>query len=167
MKKASFFQDLQRGKAAESQFLNTHGANLEATDGRKGDFRIKGTEVIIELKSDFYDMSRYGNLIMEKWSRANVDGGPFQSLKHGCRYFIYYFPLNDKFFLFETIRLVKRLQMLERKGKIELEDKANSGFNNDYITQFFRVPITALEDLALHYETIIAREQRKAKGAKK
>jgi hypothetical protein len=161
--KSSFYSDLKKGQDGEKKFFEKYGEFLEATDGRQGDFKIKGTELKIELKCDSYSHDKWTNFVLERWSRPGKPGGPFQSLEHGCKYFAYYFINDDKLYLFETLRLVKRIEALVRKKGFKLESRANIG----YTTEYYRMPRAEFEDLMLHWHTTIERKykvaQRKAK----
>jgi len=153
---SNFYQDLMRGKVGEQKFFELYGDYLEFTDGRTGDFKILFTDIKIELKVDSYDPNKWPNLVLERWSSPGKPGGPHQALKHNCKYFAYYFVNHDLLFVFETHRLVKRIEMLEKRGKVKLEDRANMG----YTTQYYRIPRKDLEDLMLHWHTEIERKYK-------
>lgn len=145
----SFYNDLRWGQDAE-RLLVMNYPFLEQTDGRKGDLRIKGTNIIVEKKADSYDPDKYSNFIMERWSKQDKPGGPFQSLKNGCRFFIYQFVQKNRIYVFDTVRLVARIKKLVKKHNLPLYDKVNKS----WITQYYKIPILLLEDLNVGMETL-------------
>jgi len=160
----SFYDDLKFGQDSERLLVEKYQF-LEHTTGRKSDFMIKGTNLHIELKTDSYDMHKYGNIIIERYGSDEKDGGPFSALKNGCKYFIYMFVKNDKIFVFETVRLVARIKKLVKKHDLKLHEKWNPG----YITRYYKVPINMLEDLDVtmaklkrDYEVAAAKVKKKA-----
>lgn len=145
----SFYSDLRFGQDAE-RLLTMKYTFLEQTDGRKGDLRIKGTNIIIEKKADSYDPDKYNNFIMERWSKEGVAGGPFQSLKNKCRYFLYQFVQKNRIYVFDTVQLVARIKKLVKKHELPLYDKSNI----KYTTQYYKIPISLLEDLNVGMEKL-------------
>ena len=142
-----FHRSLSKGKAAEKKFLELFGDRLKATDGRTVDFIINKSGLTIELKTDFYDPAKTPNLFMERWSRDGVDGGPFQALSKGASYFVYWFPVTNEFFVFETAPLVAHLEQL----KLTLVPVQNIGFT----TYGYKVNRAQLEKLRLKLEDIL------------
>lgn len=145
----SFYEDLKFGQDSERLLVMKYKF-LEQTDGRKGDLRIKGTNIIVEKKADSYDPDKYSNFIMERWSKEGAPGGPFQSLKNGCRYFLYQFVQKNRIYVFDTVQLVARIKKLVKKNNLPLYDKHNVG----YVTQYYKIPISMLEDLNLGMEKL-------------
>jgi hypothetical protein len=145
----SFYADLLFGNQAEQRILDKYDF-LEATDGRKSDLRIKGTEILIEKKADSYDMHRYGNIIIERYGSGTKDGGPWSALRNGCRYFLYTFVQNDVTFVFSTVRLVARVKALIKKKQLRLFEK-HAGTQ---ITSYYKVAITDLLDLNVGMEQL-------------
>jgi hypothetical protein len=159
----SFYADLKFGEDSERLLLEAHPF-LEYMDGRKSDLRIKGTNILIEKKADSYDMNKYGNIIIERYSKEKKDGGPFSALKNGCRYFVYMFVQNRKIFVFDTVQLIARVKKLAKQGKIKLANKENVSWT----TQYYKVKITDLEDLDLGMQKLERlHEQAKARKAKR
>lgn len=157
--KANFYADLKRGQDAEKKFMEKYGEFLEQTDGRRGDFIIKGTSIIIETKTDFYSHDRWPNFVMERWSRSGKPGGPYQALEHGCKYFAYWFINDDRLYFFDTYRLCRRIDMLVKKRGFKLEQRENTG----YTTEFYRIPRSEFEDLMLPYHDTVERRFNVAK----
>jgi hypothetical protein len=120
---------LKKGKAAEKLFMQRYGEGcFERTDGRKGDFRIKWSQVKVELKSDFYKDTP--NLFMERWSVAPTSdkpgkpGGPWQSLENGTKYYVYWLVESDEMFVFDVEELVKGLEpQLSKLRQITVRNK--------------------------------------------
>lgn len=144
-----FYQDLAFGNDAERLLLMQHKFLTHATD-RSHDLIIKGTKIKLELKNDSYDPKKYSNFIMERWSKQDKPGGPFQSLKNGCRYFMYNFAQTGQIYVFDTVQLVARIEKLVKKHELPLYDKHNVG----YITQYYKIPISMLEDLNVGMEKL-------------
>lgn len=161
----SFYSDLKFGQDSERLLLEAHDF-LEYTDGRKSDLKIKGTNIHIEKKADSYDMNKYGNIIIERFSKEEKDGGPFSALKNGCRFFVYMFVQNRRIFVFDTVQLVARIKKLAKQGKISLFNKENISWT----TKYYKVKITDLEDLNVGMEKLqklhdqaVARKAKRAK----
>lgn len=161
----SFKDDLAFGQDSERLLLDQYPF-LERTDGRKSDLRIKGTNILIEKKADSHDMNKYGNIIIEKFSKEEKLGGPFSALENGCRYFAYTFVQNRKTFVFKTDKLVERVNKLAAEKNLKLFETWNPG----YTTRFFKVKITDLEDLDVGMEKLQKlhdqAEKRRAKKVK-
>lgn len=145
----SFYSDLRFGIDAERLLIMNYPF-LEHAPDRSHDLVIKLTNIRVELKSDSYDMHKYGNIIIERWSKEDKVGGPWQASKHGCRYYVYNFAQNEKVFVFNVVQLLARMKKIIKKHELKLHDKWNPG----YITQYYKVPITMLEDLDLGMERI-------------
>lgn len=145
----SFYSDLKFGQDSERLLLEMYPF-LEYTDGRKSDFIIKGTNIHIEKKADSYDMNKYSNIIIERYGSGKKDGGPFSSLKNGCRFFVYMFVQNGRIFVFNTVQLVARVKKLAKANKIKMFEKENASWT----TSYYKVPITELEDLDVGMEKL-------------
>lgn len=159
----SFYQDLKFGNDSERILLEQYNI-FEYANTRCHDLKIIGTNIKIELKSDSYDMNKYGNLIMERWSKEDKPGGPWQAQKNGCRYFIYKFVQNNAIFVFNTVQLLARLKKLIKNHELKLFDRWNPG----YITQYYKIPIINLEDLNLGMSRLESEyKQAKKKASKK
>ena len=164
---ADFYKDLRYGQEAEKKFLKQYGEFLEALDGREGDFKIKGTNLKIELKTDKYDHEEYPNFIIERYRSGKKDGGPWQSLGHGCRYYAYWFAGQDRLYFMDVYRLCRRVIMLVKKHKFPLEQISNISYN----TSYYRIPRELCKDLFLEYHAVVERkynlaQKRKAKSGK-
>ena len=116
----SMAAQLKKGKAAEKDFMERYGMSaLDRTDGRKGDFRIKWSRAVLELKADFYDSK---NLFIERWSVLPTEerpegkpGGPWQSAANGTSYFVYWMTMQDELFVFEPAKLAAYIDTCGKK----------------------------------------------------
>lgn len=159
----TFSNDLLFGVQSESRLLERYPFLESLGKDKFGDFLIKGTKISAELKSDSYDPNRYGNIIMERYSYDEKPGGPWQAHKHKCRFFIYWFVAHDVMFVFDTVQLLARLRKLIKKDGLKLFDKQN----RNWTTRFFKVPISALEDLNIGMEPLKRLHEQAAKKVAK
>lgn len=135
----SMAAQLKKGKAAEKAFLERYGQDaLERLSGRKGDFQIKWSRAILELKTDFYENSP--NLFIERWSvvgspdREARPGGPWQSVTHNAAYYVYWFVATDELFVFNAAALASFLEpQLSSFRRISVKNKG-------YTTEGYLVP---------------------------
>jgi len=129
---ADFKTDLKKGKAAEATFA-LRFTELKQTDGMKGDF-LMPCGSILELKNDTYCPDKWPNYIMERYRSKERDGGPWQSLEHGAKYFAYNFTKTGLLALFKTEELVIELEKLAPSYTLQ-------GISNgSYETRFYRIP---------------------------
>lgn len=147
---ADFNADLARGRIGELSLLHATNGTLLPTDGKEGDFIVKGTRTKIELKSDNYDMDLTLNFFFEKFRSGNRPGGPWQSLEHGCKYFLYCFTKNAVVFCFETKALVERLELLHDSKNLTLTSVGNRG----YTTRGLKVNRDLVADLMIELKDI-------------
>lgn len=145
---SNFVTDLQRGKEGEAEFQAAYGEWVTPTDGREGDFIIKANGYKLELKQDSYCPIKYKNFIMERYRSGTKNGGPWQAQDHGCMYFAYRFKKTGDTYLFNTDKLVERLESLEHTPHII--------GNDSYETTYYKVPRVLLEDLYLDISTTLA-----------
>lgn len=143
-KKTNFYADLKYGQEAEAKFLERFPF-LEAIDGRMGDFKIKGTKIKIEYKSDRYSHEKYPNFIFERYSYDEKDGGPFQALKHKCRFFVYHFATEDIIYVFNTRQLVSRINRVAKK----LQSKLYEHKNPHHTTRYYKLDRSLFTDILL------------------
>lgn len=141
----NFHKDLSVGRIGELALIHACNGTLEPTDGREGDARIVGTKNVVEIKTDSYDMDRTTNFFMEKYRSGNRPGGAWQSLEHGCKYFIYCFSQNAEIFVFNTAALVDRLNLLHDSKNLTL----TSVGNGSYTTRGLKVHRDWVTDLML------------------
>ena len=135
----SMAAQLKKGKAAEKAFLERYGSDaLERLSGRKGDFQVKWSRAILELKTDFYENSP--NLFIERWSvvgspdREAKPGGPWQSVTHNASYYVYWFVATDELFVFNAAALASFLEpQLASFRRIQVRNKG-------YTTEGYLVP---------------------------
>lgn len=157
-----FYEDLKIGQDAE-RLLVMNYKFLEQTDGRKGDLRIKGTHIIVEKKADMYDPAKYPNIIIERYSMEEKPGGPWQADKNGCRYYLYQFVSVGLIFVFDVVQLKARVQKLVKKHNLQLFEK----HNRNYVTRYYKVPISMLEDLNLGMSRLESEYKQAQKKASK
>lgn len=138
------FQDsLKEGQAGEDFFYELNKDTLERLDGLKNDFRIIKTGDNIELKSDYYSVEKTPNFFMETVSvlSDNKQGGPFQALANGNKYYVYFFVKDKVMYIFETEKLVNRLNEI----KDNYEDCQIP--NKNHITIGKKIPRDVLKDI--------------------
>lgn len=143
----SFKDDLKFGQDSESR-LRAAYPFLQFSGVRGYDFVIAGTNIKVEKKSDSYDPRKYSNFIMERYSREELPGGPWQSDTHGVKYFMYFFVQTNDLYVFDLQKLLTRLEKIIKKEKLKLFDR----WNPNYITRYYKVPIEQLIDLNLGIE---------------
>ena len=97
-----FEDSLKKGDYGEKIFYDYFKDKLEKQDGIVHDFKIKNTDIYIELKSDYYDIDKTENFFIEKYSDKNRNkyGGPWQALLNNNKYYIYFFVKNKILFIF-------------------------------------------------------------------
>ncbi len=145
-----FETQLKKGKKGEKQFLELFGDLVEASSGGfVEDFRVKATGATLELKMDTYCPSKTPNFFIERWSYKNQDGGPWQALRKGVQYWIYFFPSCMQFHCFEVKSLVQELDKLTENMYI------HNIYNTSHVTQGYVVKREALEHLELDLEKIL------------
>lgn len=144
-----FAKDLKRGKKGESEFEQLFGDLVRREDGYLQDFTVLADNTTIELKTDSYDPTKTENFFMERWSYKDQDGGPWQSLRKGITYFIYFFPKSMQFHCFEVKALVKALDKL-CEGQFILNI-----YNKTHVTQGYKVKRVDLEHLELDLEKLL------------
>lgn len=138
-----FEDSLKEGQYGEETFFKRFHDKLRRLDGLKNDFEIIKNNKKIELKSDYYDMSRTKNFFLERFSYGEKDGGPWQALNNKNDYFCYYYVKNDVCFVFDTKRLVERLDEISNKYKLI------SIPNKNHTTRGYKIPRTELEDIVI------------------
>jgi hypothetical protein len=141
---SGFKASLNQGEIGECLFYQAHDGKLEKIDGLKGDFIWKETGQKLELKTDLWKMADTPNFFIERWSdkKAGKPGGPWQSLGHGCELFVYLYVKDLTYFTFNTEQLVGRLEEIIPKLA------ATPVANKTWTTEGYRVPRSALEDIA-------------------
>ena len=138
-----FKNDLIYGQNAENAFLERF-PHLTKTDGRTGDF-ITPSGKILELKSDRHDPRIFRNLIMERYSRMGVDGGPWQAKSHNCELFVYDFPKYGQIYVFDVNKLVEELETIVKVNELPLFTIDNG----THVTHYYKIKINYLTDINL------------------
>ena len=139
----NFQKDLAFGKDAEAKFA-IRFPELKHTDGYKGDF-IMPCGSILELKCDKYCHDKWPNLIIERFRSAERNGGPYQSLDHGAKFFAYNFTKGGQLYLFDTQELVNACDRIAAEHCLQLQGIGNK----TYTTRFYRIPRIYLTNIML------------------
>jgi len=115
---ANFLTDLKRGQQAEVEFLHIYPLVIKPSKVRAWDFEIPDGPRL-ELKADFYNVTKTENLFMERWScfEQKSPGGIWQSRDNGADWFIYWFPSGRFWMEFRdleaAIERIDRMQLPE------------------------------------------------------
>lgn len=143
----NFQSDLARGRIGELAFIHACEGTVEPLDGREGDAKIKGTRTKLEIKSDSYNMDKTPNFFMEKYRSGNKPGGVYQSIEHGCKYYIYVYVPNSEIFIFDTRALADRLDLLHDSKNLTLTSVGNGSYttrglkiHRDWVTDLMLTP---------------------------
>lgn len=143
----NFAIDLSVGRIGELAFIHACQGSVEPLDGREGDCKVKGSNVKLEIKTDSYDMNKTPNLFIEKYRSAQRAGGPWQALEHGCKYYVYCFSKNAQIFVFETKKLVERMELLHDSKNLTLTSVGNGSYttrglkiHRDWVTDLMLSP---------------------------
>lgn len=137
MEPAIFQDDLYYGQQSELLFLNLykHKFNLVRTDGKKGDFLSNGKK--LELKSDRHLLSVTGNVFIESIRNSNTGkpGGIVQAYQeHQVELFVYWFKMENYYFIFDTKVLIDALpDLIANKSSIPIP-------NRSYNTLGYKIP---------------------------
>lgn len=109
-----FEDSLKEGQKGEELFFDLNLDKLNRADGLKFDFTLKATGKTVELKSDYYDMTRTDNFFIERYSDFDkkTNGGPWQSFHNSVDYYVYFYVKNKKAFIFKTKDLVDKLNSI-------------------------------------------------------
>ncbi len=140
----NFKSQLKLGSLGETLFFEANCSNLYRLDGKHGDFQCKRTKAITELKTDYWNMEATPNMFFERYSDMDKQspGGPWQSLLHGAKYFVYFYVQNLTYFRFECEGLVAALDTI-------IPDlKPTEVKNTSHITLGYRVPRDTVIHLA-------------------
>jgi len=162
----SFYSDLKFGQDAEQRLQAAYPCLTFSID-RSYDFLITGTNIRVEKKSDSYHPAKYSNFIIERFSKEEKPGGPWQSKLHKCRYYIYMFAQTNDIYVFDVVQLIARVKKLIKKHNLKLYDR----WNPTYITRYYKIPIVQLLDLNVGMAKLTKLSEqalaRKAKAAAK
>jgi len=121
---------------------------LEKLSGFKSDFTLIETGQGVELKTDYWAMSKTPNFFFERYSdkARQTPGGPWQSIENGSDLFCYFYVKDLTFFRFETVPLVEALE------EIIKTISPTDIMNKTYITQGYRVPRALLKDISEEFK---------------
>lgn len=141
-----FHKSLKQGQVGEESFMRLYPHKLIRLDGKIADFELENGDTI-ELKSDSYSIERTPNFFMERWSDIDKGkpGGPWQALEKDIKYYIYYFPINQKYFTFETKILVSRLNSIINNNELQPVQIPNI----KWTTVGFKVPRVNVQEIVI------------------
>ncbi len=134
---------MSQGEIGEILFHQAHEGKLERIDGLKGDFVCSDSGLKVELKTDYWMMSKTPNFFFERFSNeaAGTPGGPWQSVGHGADIFVYFYIKDLTFYTFSTKELVAALEAIIP----ELEPCSVK--NSSWTTIGYRVPREWLKEI--------------------
>ncbi len=139
----SFQSSLALGQIGETLYYQSHEGKLEKLDGFQSDFKMVETGTLVELKTDYYAMSKTPNFFIERYSNLEkqTPGGPYQAITHGSTMFVYFYVRDLTFYQFETSNLIEAFyRILPTLKPTEVR-------NSTYITQGYLVPRVMLKDI--------------------
>lgn len=142
-----FKKSLLIGEAGERLFME-HFPGLIKQPKSSFDFIDPYTKHTYELKCDSYGLDGSPNFFMERYSDWNkkTNGGPWQALGHQATYFVYLYPKDRTFFIFETAKLVEALEGMKLSSVLVR--------NQAWTTLGYKVPRAKL----LHLATTVTME---------
>lgn len=116
MNEYDFDEKLEFGQKWEAYISEVLSDFLIWESGKGGnyrgpDFRFKGSRCFLELKACERGDST-GNLFIERWSKHDegAPGGPWQAMKKGAQFYLYFLTKSKRAFLFKTKDLVDRFE---------------------------------------------------------
>jgi hypothetical protein len=124
----NFEESKEFGDKCEAAYGELMRLLLIKTDGRKNDFMELATGDHWELKSDDFWMQKTPHLFIERWSRRNVDGGPWQSKNHNVKKFVYWYVRNGVVYEFSLDALLERVERLIIEKNLRLVPVYNEGY---------------------------------------
>lgn len=125
-----FTEQELKGKDGELKLIKEYPELFKLYVENDTDLICKTNQKRVELKTDYYDMSKTPNFFMERVSvdRTGSPGGPWQALENNSDVFIYFFKQNSKLFIFNDVaKLVKRLDTVTAGER--LVPVKNKGYN--------------------------------------
>lgn len=142
MKQYGFQQQLEKGLKSQQEFADLY--SIELLDGTGSDFRLADGS-LAELKRDYRNSKRTGNLFIERYSSAlkRSDGGPWKAQKDGSKYFIYQF--DDVTYCYLVSELLTFLDQNVTKFNSR---RVNNG---SYETLGYLIPINVLLHLNIDF----------------
>lgn len=115
MTKANWHMDLARGDQGERDFLNTFPSYRKVDDSQmyECDFQCIHTDETVELKTDYYDMNKTPNIIVERYSnqQKGTPGGPYRHSDQ-LTYWVYYYKQNGLFLFYNALQLIEVVDSL-------------------------------------------------------
>lgn len=148
----TFKKQLRQGNIGEALFFKAHDGILEKLPPPGPDFRVMGTEDLVEVKTDSWAMEASPNFFFERFSdkAKGSPGGPWQALSKGAKWFCYFYAPNLTYFRFETAALVEHLAAHE--GTYKSRDIPNS----TYTTYGYLVPRAGVLHLAEQFHFTVS-----------
>lgn len=112
---ANWLKDLARGDVGEREFLATFPMWQKGEDVNRyeHDFVHSITGETAELKTDYYDMEKTPNIIVEKYSNyeKRTPGGPYRHSTE-LSLWIYYYRKNGIFIMYNPSQLIEVVDSL-------------------------------------------------------
>lgn len=122
-----FQKQLKLGTQGEELFIQYYHEPLIIYPKRRADFKTIKEGLLVELKSDSYNMEKTPYFFMERWSdfHKKKPGGPWQSRSKRVDRFCYYFVKHDCYFEFKDIRkLTDKLdELTSKQGLVFVKNK--------------------------------------------
>lgn len=142
---ADWLKDLERGDVGEQEFLQTFPTYRKVDDSQmyECDFQCLYTGETVELKTDYYDMNKTPNLIVERYSnqQKGTPGGPYRH-STDLTYWVYYYRKNGIFIFYNALQLIETVDSLALP-LVPIQ-------NNGYTTGVFKVPRDAVTN-CIHF----------------
>ncbi len=95
-------------------------------------------------------MRKTSNFFMEYMSDAlkGKFGGPYQSREHGVKWYVYMYPANRTYFIFEVDKLIEALDPIIKKlTPVEIN-------NRSWVTLGFKIPRELLKHVYIERKFI-------------
>jgi hypothetical protein len=115
----------------------------------------KNLDEWLEIKVDY---TNYPNHFIERFSSLEdkTDGGPWQYNKRGVKYYVFYYKKLHCIYVFETAKLVNKMEQLIQTGVIS---DLNNGSkvrqkNANYHTYGYKVKKELLDDICIYLVAI-------------
>lgn len=145
-KQYGFQQQLSKGLQAQKEFADFY--EIELLDGTGADMKL-ANGALVELKTDFRNSKRTGNLFIERYSSSlkKSDGGPWKAKTDGCMYFVYKFDDIVLCYLVDEL-----LEFLNKNIQNYTSKRINNG---SYDTLGYLVPIHHVSHIALDFRQIV------------
>ena len=141
-----FNEQLNVGDVGESDFKKYYQrlGPIKSNDLRI-DFILKNG-LMVELKTDTYDMAKTPNFFMELYGNEQRKlGGPWRTKQDGVSLFVYYFKKNKTFFWFNPITLCELLDTIIKDRGLTTTKIVNSG----WVAEGYKIPRVDVESVLM------------------